>query len=150
MKVFIADYSTWLSEIRHIRNEVFCVEQQVSPEEEWDGSDEECIHVLAEGGDDIPRAVGTGRISPGGKIGRLAVLKAFRGQGFGAALILCLLDLAKQKGLSQVYLHAQTQALDFYQSFGFAVEGGTFNEAGIEHIKMVKSIPPVETKPPCP
>ena len=35
----------------NIRNEVFCTEQKVSPELEFDGLDDECRHLLARLGD---------------------------------------------------------------------------------------------------
>jgi len=120
--------------IRALRTAVFVEEQNVAPELEWDGLDNECDHVLICDADGS--AVATGRIQANGKIGRMAVLKARRRQGLGGAVLAALLKIAEERGLRQVYLHAQTHALDFYLAQGFAPCGAVFEEAGIAHQKM--------------
>lgn len=123
--------------LRHIRTQVFVQEQGVDQALEWDGQDADCTHVLAYAVHDIKRdAVGTGRLSHTGKIGRMAVLKAYRGQGIGGSILVALMDEARSEGLGSVYLHAQTHAQAFYQRFGFIAEGEEFLEAGIPHRKM--------------
>ena len=116
-----------------IRREVFVLEQGVPEAIEWDGQDPACLHVIATLNRD---PVGTGRLLPTGKIGRLAVLAPFRRHGVGRAMLARLLDLARERGLREVYLHAQVSALGFYTGFGFVAEGPEFDEAGIVHRRL--------------
>ncbi len=119
--------------LQQVRRAVFIVEQQVPEEEEWDADDLVSAHVLATRNRE---PVGTGRLSPGGKIGRLAVISEFRRRGLGARILAALLNEAWHRGLLDVYLHAQVQALPFYKKAGFKAEGEVFDEAGIPHLKM--------------
>jgi predicted GNAT family N-acyltransferase len=119
---------------RPVRETVFVREQAVPLEMEWDEWDARCDHAVAL--DSAGRPVGTGRLLPGGRIGRMAVLKEWRGQGVGAALLRALLDRARERGLEKVVLHAQKQAMGFYLRFGFSALGEEFSEAGIPHREM--------------
>ncbi len=126
-------------EARHlaypIRLTVFVNEQQVPEELELDDDDPDAWHaVMLKDG----QAIATGRLLGNGKIGRLAVLKNYRGLGMGTALIKRLMEFGQQQGIGKFYLHAQTTAIGFYEGLGFKANGPVFNEAGIEHIKMRK------------
>ena len=110
-------------------------------EEEWDEWDAVSDHAIVFGASGL--AVGTGRLlppepaTPGeGRIGRMAVLKESRGSGAGMALLDALVALAAARGLETLVLHAQTQALGFYQRCGFVAEGPEFIEANIPHFTM--------------
>ena len=120
--------------IHRIREVVFVQEQSVDPELEWDGLDDACLQALAE--DENRDGIGTGRLHPSGKIGRMAVMRSWRGQGVGAAIMECLIEAARQANLDEVYLHAQTHVVGFYARFGFAPEGEEFEEADIPHRLM--------------
>lgn len=124
--------------IKHIRQTVFVVEQDVDPELEWDGLDANCVHALA--GPSEAEIVATGRLQEDGKIGRMAVLSAARGRGLGAAILDCLVEAARDAGLRQVYLHAQSHALPFYERHGFVAEGPEFDEADIPHRLMRRNL----------
>ena len=128
-------FSDHESEIRAIRETVFINEQGVPADLEWDNQDDAAQHVLAYDHDNHP--IGTGRILPSGRIGRMAVLNAWRRQGIGAAMLQQLLVLARAKGHDHVYLAAQTQAAAFYQQHGFKPKGPVYQEAGILHQKMI-------------
>ncbi|HRO28364.1 MAG TPA: GNAT family N-acetyltransferase [Luteimonas sp.] len=117
-----------------MREIVFVQEQQVPPELEIDDLDPRCRHVLAR--DEAGLAIGTARLSPEGKIGRMAVLRDQRGRGVGSALLHALLRLAREDGLDRVHLHAQADAIAFYRDHGFTPVGERFMEAGIEHQAM--------------
>ena len=126
----------WAAErrtIEAIRRRVFVDEQKIPEKDEFDGEDASCLHVLARLNRD---PVGTGRLMPTGKIGRLAVLAASRRHGIGSRMLLRLVELARERGLPEVYLHAQVSALPFYVAHGFAAEGDEFEEAGISHRRM--------------
>ncbi len=139
-----ADWARDQAVLQAIRREVFVVEQQVPEKEEWDGIDGDCLHVLALAANGMP--IGTGRLLPDGhfvRIGRMAVLKPWRGCGAGSALLRELLALARKRGHAEARLHAQTHALEFYRKHGFAPVGVEFMEAGIPHFEMRR----VLTKP---
>ena len=106
--------------------------------EEWDEYDDSAIHALAV----LPNrdAVGTARLRRDGKIGRMAVLAAFRGTGIGARMLTALLDEADRLGIRDLRLHAQTHAVGFYRRFGFSETGDAFDEAGIAHQKMTRRL----------
>lgn len=137
------DGVTGLGDCYRIRQDVFCVEQRISAEIEWDGLDQDCDHLLAllEG-----RPVGTARVrvySPGvGKIERVAVLASARRRGVGAALTKSAIDRLRTLGMKRAILNAQTAVQNFYLALGFRPEGGEFDEAGIPHIRMALDLAP--------
>ena len=136
---FAAREATWPEDgdgLLEVRTAVFVVEQGVDVELERDGKDPECWHALAE--DQQGRAVGAGRLSREGKIGRVAVLEEWRGRGVGGALMGCLLARADEQGLAETHLHSQVDATAFYAGLGFESTGEIFDEAGIDHVKMVR------------
>ena len=84
--------------------------------------------------------VATGRMLRDGHIGRVAVVKNYRGRGIGIAVIKALLDIATKNKLKRVYLGSQLHARRFYERLGFRAYGGVYQEAGIDHILMDKLI----------
>ncbi len=135
MNIKTTSFESSETDLRFIRDIVFGEEQQVPRDIEWDGLDPECIHVMAYS--DTGDPIGTGRITQNGKIGRLAILKPYRGKGIGAELLEKLIDIAKAQAMGSVYLHAQVQAEAFYTKKGFIKTGDHFMEADIRHVKMV-------------
>lgn len=129
-----ADWEREAEAIRRVRETVFVVEQAVPADLEWDGLDAVCKQVIAE--DANRDAIGTGRLHPSGKIGRMAVMTRWRGRGVGAAILERLIGLARHEGLEEVFLHGQTRVLDFYARYGFVAEGEEFDEADIPHRMM--------------
>jgi predicted GNAT family N-acyltransferase len=145
-RVEIVDFATALRDLRAVRDVVFVQEQRVPVEIERDALDPACVHVLARDADG--RAIGTGRLAPTGKIGRMAVLDGWRGRGVGRAMLLQLLDAARGRGLAEASLHAQVDAERFYAADGFLPIGDRFEEAGIQHQAMRRLLAqaaPVET-----
>ena len=129
--------------VLNIRNIVFVGEQncpydiEVVPEEE-----NEAKHFLIY---DKETPIGTIRYREVGdrtfKLERFAVLKEYRGRGFGKQAFLYLVNkLEEEYNPCTIYFNAQYQLLDYYKSLGFIEEGETFYEANIKHIKMVKKI----------
>lgn len=117
---------------------MFIEEQHVPKALELDEADKTCHHVLVTNAENQP--IGTGRIGPDGHIGRMAVLKAYRRQGVGSALLAALLDYARQERYAGVYLHAQLSAIPFYERHGFVAEGEEFMDAGIAHRNMILGV----------
>jgi predicted GNAT family N-acyltransferase len=140
LRIELVDWTEAEPASRAIRETVFITEQAVPEELEWDGLDPLCAHVLA--WNDLGDAIGTARMRADGTIGRMAVLKDWRGRAVGRALLQTLLDLAARQGLSRVTLAAQIQALGFYERAGFHAVGDPFMDAGIPHLLMVRDLLP--------
>ncbi|WP_245693446.1 GNAT family N-acetyltransferase [Deferrisoma camini] len=121
-----------------IRTRVFVEEQGVSMSIEVDGLDPTCVHALAVGPGGEP--VGTGRLLPDGRIGRMAVLPGWRGRGVGRGILEALEAEAGRRSMARVRLHAQVSAQGFYEKLGYRARGPVFEEAGIPHVEMEKRI----------
>jgi len=133
LHIRLEPWSEAKAEARRIRFAVFVEEQGVPAELELDDRDAQCVHALAFEGNE---AVGTGRLLPDGHVGRMAVLKAWRGRGVGAALLERLVKAARERGDREVRLSAQVHALGFYRAQGFSPYGEVYEEAGIPHQAM--------------
>ncbi|MBX3650775.1 MAG: GNAT family N-acetyltransferase [Burkholderiales bacterium] len=129
-----ASWSADRAVLQELRRAVFIVEQHVPEELEWDEADALSLHALAHDHHGLP--VGTGRLLPDGRVGRMAVLRGQRGRGAGSAILEYLIGQARLQGLRSLQLHAQTHAIGFYAQQGFVVQGGEFMEAGIPHRLM--------------
>lgn len=132
------DWGAAREPLRAVRRAVFIEEQHVPEDLEWDDDDGLSRHVVAVAVDGT--AVGTGRLLRDGHIGRMAVLKPWRGRGVGRAMMEYLMQLAGEAGHDAVVLHAQTHAIGFYARHGFIVKGDEFMEAGIPHVVMTRSL----------
>jgi predicted GNAT family N-acyltransferase len=133
----IVDWHHRQDALKAIRKSVFIDEQHVPKALEWDGQDDDCTHFLA-CIDAIPAA--TARLTPQGQIGRMAVLREYRGNGIGARLLAAVIEQARRLGHKQVFLHAQVNVIGFYEKYGFRAEGDVFMDAGIEHRTMKLSL----------
>lgn len=142
MKVFIepVDWQTRQQDLLGIRFEVFVDEQGVPAELEHDEYDPPALHLLATAPDGKP--VATARMLPDGHIGRMAVLRAWRRQGIGSAMLRELIGLAAGRRINTLVLNAQCEAESFYRRLGFNPEGGIFKDAGIDHRRMTMKLGP--------
>lgn len=136
--VVLCDWDSARAQSRRIRELVFVREQGVPLELEWDEHDPQCDHALVHAADGS--ALGTGRLLPDGHIGRMAVLKEWRGKGVGALLLQTLMEQARRRGHAQVRLNAQITAAGFYRRLGFDFCGPEFIEAGIPHVAMQRDL----------
>ena len=142
--VALADWQQVGAALSQIRFAVFIREQGVPAELELDTLDsnvEQCIHVAAS--DDGGNIIATGRLileQPIPRIGRMAVLKKWRGAGVGGAMLETLCTAAAARGFRQVLVHAQTHAAPFYFKRGFLSHGVEFAEAGIPHLEMRRAL----------
>lgn len=130
-------WSQLMADARSVRHCVFIDEQGIDPALEWDDDDATSLHALVRC-DGLP--VGTARLLTAqagvARIGRMAVLAQYRGQGLGARLLQAMLCVARDRGDHTAVLHAQCTATGFYERAGFVSHGERFIEAGIEHIGM--------------
>ena len=136
LKIEIVKWTDGLSQLKNIREKVFIQEQKVTPQLEWDGMDEKAIHFLVF---NDKAAIGCARaivIKDHMQLGRMAVLKEYRGQGIGSALIEKAMTTAKLNQLSAIYISAQCHAIDFYKKFGFEVTSDIYLDAEIPHRDM--------------
>ncbi|MFB9066553.1 GNAT family N-acetyltransferase [Pseudofulvimonas gallinarii] len=137
-RIVDADYERDVAMLRAIREPVFVQEQNVPLDMEWDELDPLSRHVLALDADGQP--IGTGRLTPEQRIGRMAVLPDWRGRGIGEAMLRRLVDSARELGYADIELHAQVSAIGFYERNGFAAYGEEFEEAGIQHRHMRRAL----------
>ena len=131
-----------------VRKTVFIEEKGVPAEMEIDEFDPIAIHALAYMNG---QCVGTARlicqteVSEGGlsigRIGRMAVLAPYRGHGLGRKLIKALLQKGQSQGLHAFELHAQLDAITFYERLGFIPRGAIYDEVGIPHRDMILVLP---------
>ncbi|WP_201316478.1 GNAT family N-acetyltransferase [Dyella sp. EPa41] len=132
-----------------IRREVFVRELAVPESLEWDDLDALSFHLLARNEGGAP--IGCARLTPQGKIGRVAVRPPWRGQGVGLGLLRALVARARSEGRAEVTLDAQLAAVTFYEREGFVAHGDTFEDAGIVHRSMRLELgappPPVAPNP---
>ncbi len=135
IQVRLADWQKDNAALRRIREIVFIAEQSVPAELEWDAEDADAVHFLALEGD---YPIGTARLLPDGHIGRVSVLKDWRGLNVGVTLIQTVLAEAEKRGLTQQMLSAQVHATAFYEKLGFAIVSDEYLDAGIPHVDMVR------------
>jgi predicted GNAT family N-acyltransferase len=125
-----------------VRTAVFVQEQGIAPEDEWDAEDATALHAVLF--DVNGRALGNARLlqptTTVAKVGRMAVLKDARGNGYGARLLQSLIRCARQRSHKEVRLSAQRSAEGFYAAHGFVAIGEPFDEVGIPHVEMRLSL----------
>lgn len=138
VRVELGSWDALREEAAAIRHTVFVEEQLVPDDLELDEFDPLSVHALAR--DASGRAIGTGRLLPDGHIGRMAVLPQARGHGVGSALLLALMDESRRRGNREAMLSAQTHAASFYARHGYAAEGEPYDDAGIAHVTMRRSL----------
>lgn len=126
-----------------VRIRVFCDEQGYAREVELDETDDTAWHLLLTA-DGLPAGAGrlywrdADRRIMG--IGRLAVEKVWRGQGFGRLLVEEMENRARHLGAVSVFLDAQTRAIGFYERLGYAVCGEEHMDGHVPHKMMNKRL----------
>ena len=127
-----------------MRRMVFINEQGVSEADEVDGKDKDAVHLLAV---DLIGFVGAARVlrldqmeNPTVKIGRVCVLRDHRGKGIGEAILEQCHKSARSLGATRAILGAQVSALAFYERLGYRAYGEVFDDAGIDHRMMEKTL----------
>jgi predicted GNAT family N-acyltransferase len=129
-----ADWARDETAIAQVRRAVFIEEQGVSEALEWEAIDAACDWFVARGGEAL---VGIARLTPDGRIGRMAVLPGWRGRGVGRQLLAAALAKARARGFKRLTLSAQVQAMPFYARAGFRADGPEYMDAGMAHRKMI-------------
>jgi predicted GNAT family N-acyltransferase len=123
--------------LRSVRTPVFIDEQLVTPTFEWDDIDANAVHLLAMV---EQQTIGCLRIIEYQKIGRMAVLKNWRGLGIGAALLAEAVNICRNHGEQYIQLSAQTHAIAFYEKAGFVQVSDEYCDVNIPHVDMQLSL----------
>ncbi|MFW2036045.1 GNAT family N-acetyltransferase [Acinetobacter junii] len=118
---------------KFIRKQVFIIEQNIPEEEEWDDQDMISDHFVVY---DQDQPIATARLLQNNSVGRVAVLKTYRGQGIGRMIMLEIIRQAHQQDRTFLQLSSQVHAISFYEKLGFSIQGDAYDECGIPHIKM--------------
>ena len=138
----IGEWTLMQAPAQAVRTAVFVLEQGIAPEDEWDAEDATALHAVLF--DVNGQALGNARLlqpsATVAKVGRMAVLKEARGNGYGARLLQALIRCARQRRHKEVRLSAQRTAESFYAAHGFVAVGEPFNEVGIPHVEMILSL----------
>lgn len=118
---------------------MFIEEQKVSKALEKDVFDDQAHHLLAY---DKAIPVTTGKFFRDGyhfKLGRICILKPYRGMELGRSLMERMVERAEEEGIEKLYLYSQVNGIGSFKKFGSMEYGDVFDDAGIEHISMVKN-----------
>jgi len=136
------DWATLGEGASALRRAVFIEEQNIPMELEWDAHDAVVLHAVVR--NRIGQVIATGRLLPAedgvSHIGRMAVHRNLRSGGHGAAVMQVLEEAARARGDREVALNAQRSAERFYARLGYLPHGAPFEEAGIPHIEMRRSL----------
>lgn len=153
--VFVADTKAKRDDALAVRQRVFVDEQGVDESIEYDGYDDPdapATHFVAYNGEDV---VGAARIRPvtgkgdapsrsddpkTAKVERVAVAADSRGEGWGRQIMESVESWGREAGYTRFVLNAQTHVREFYERLGYKAHGEEFEEAGIPHIAMDKSL----------
>lgn len=146
IKELIVQNEKELKDCFKVRNTVFTKEQGIPDEidiDEYDVLDytKSCLIIIY----DEDKPIATGRLkyidSRTVQFNRICVIKEYRGNGIGEALLKALESFAIIKGYSKVYIEAQVSAKNFYINCGYIdMKEEQFLEAGIPHIKLTKAL----------
>ena len=138
----IGEWALMQNPAQAVRTAVFVLEQGIAPEDEWDADDATALHAVLF--DVNGQALGNARLlqpsATVAKVGRMAVLKEARGNGYGARLLQALIRCARQRRHKEIRLSAQRKAESFYAAHGFVAVGEPFDEVGIPHMEMRLSL----------
>ena len=138
----VGAWADWGAKITPLRRAVFVDEQAISEVLVWDEADATAVHAVVHNA--LGQVVASGRMvveAPGvARIGRMATHQMLRGGGLGLLVLRALVQAARQRGDTEVMLHAQCSAEGFYLGEGFVRRGEVFVEAGIAHQEMVMAL----------
>lgn len=136
------DWTTLGADAARVRTAVFVQEQGIPMDMEWDEADATAFHAVAY--NRLGQPLATGRLlthAPGvAKVGRMAVARVLRGSRIGGQVLGALEAAAFARGDAEIRLHAQRSAEGFYLRRGYAVAGEPFDEVGIPHVEMRRTL----------
>ncbi|QLB16933.1 GCN5 family acetyltransferase [Mannheimia varigena] len=126
-----------LFEIYKARTAVFVVEQNC-PYQEVDDKDLQAVHFFAKNAKNLTAYCRLIPAEDGVHIGRVLVVKEYRGAGLARELVQKAMDYCREHFPAQpIHAQAQSYLQEFYESFGFKAVSGVYLEDGIPHLDMV-------------
>ena len=125
-------------DIVEIRKKVFVVEQRFDMNKICDSLDDRSFHVIALDLQNNP--IGSGRLTPAGRIGKIAVLINHRGRGIGTQILSELINIAKARDIEVLSLNAEAGLVNFYDQQKFYVDGPVYMKQGIPFQRMAKRL----------
>lgn len=137
MNAFTIEQVNWRCSkrrLKRLRERVFVCEWRIPSQSEFDEQDHISDHVLVVDTDGTD--IATGRITPDGEIGRIAVVSHLRGKEIYDALYNALLGIARSKHLDDVFVQCELNGVDHFQEQGFQTVGGVYMDSGIPRQKM--------------
>lgn len=134
------EYSYLPEEARKIRSEVFVKEQGFT--NEFDEIDDIAMHIVMY---DREQPVSTCRIYFNNKkqsyaIGRIAVLKEWRGRNVGARMLNAAEDSIRKNAGKSVMLSAQVRVSEFYEKQGYIKQEMAYFDEDCLHVWMKKDL----------
>ncbi|MGE8537813.1 MAG: GNAT family N-acetyltransferase [Acinetobacter sp.] len=133
LKIVSGSWDELQQHAKAIREAVFIQEQNIAAEDEWDELDAISIHFVVHAQD---QAIATARLLANNSVGRVAVLKSYRGLKIGQQLMQAIINYAHADHMENLKLSSQVHAIGFYQALGFEVQGEEYLDCGIPHIDM--------------
>ncbi|AVK47455.1 GCN5 family acetyltransferase [Clostridium sp. MF28] len=138
--MIIKEYNYLPEEAKKIRVEVFVKEQGFV--EEFDEIDGIAKHIVMYDGE---QPISTCRIYFNSKkesfiIGRVAVVKEWRGKNIGAKILNAAEDSIAREGGKNVMLSGQARVAEFYEKQGYEKQGEPYLEEDCLHILMRKNL----------
>lgn len=123
-----------------IRTDVFMKEQGFK--EEFDETDDKATHIIIY---EANVAVATCRFFYDHKkemyvLGRIAVLKMYRGKNYGAELVKAAEREIITRGYRKCGLSAQERAMGFYKKLEYNQMGNSYLDEGCPHVWMEKEL----------
>lgn len=131
-------YDELPNEAKKIRMNVFINEQGFK--NEFDETDETATHLVLfdEGKPIAVSRIYKGENAKSWHIGRVAVVKEYRGKGFGKIVMLTSEHEAQRLGAKEITVSAQVSAEKFYKSLGYSRKGEEYYDEHCPHIDMTK------------
>lgn len=123
---------------KKIRSEVFIKEQGF--QNEFDETDKTAAHIVFYDDNNIPYAVCRYFRANDDTfvLGRIAIIKKFRGKHLGNLILQISENEIKQEGGRKIKLSAQLRAKGFYEKNGYKQIGDIYFDEYCEHITMEK------------
>ncbi|AIF98801.1 MAG TPA: N-acetyltransferase [Alteromonas australica] len=128
------DWERNQSRLKALREHVFVLEWQLSPDSEFDERDKNAFHVLVVAENNTP--IATGRLTQCGEIGRIAVKRNHRHLSVYRALFAALIDIAKKQRLATLRVNLSLDSVSYHSQLGFKPDGKVFMDGGIPRQRM--------------
>ena len=139
IKSFKFEQTSWQSssnEILAVRHKVFMIEQHFDSKILCDLQDQDCYHLVVRNAEGL--VIATGRLSPQGRIGRIAVLLPYRGAGIGSKILSELVKIGHSHKLQNISLNAELDNMHFYDSQHFMASGPVYMKQGVPHQMLTR------------